>query len=226
MNNETKVGIFVFIIITVFFVLSIKIGEIDFTRKATYPITMSFASVEGLKVGAPLELAGVMVGSVRRITLRDDYSAAVETALNEDIRLPVDTMASIGSKGVLGDKIIVIAPGTSESMLAPGATLERTTTPPSLDTILTLLGEISHNLSQFTGSLNQVFGDEHNIARMKDMLENLYILSENASLMVRENREGLRDLITHLDGATGNIALAADNLAHASTGILDVYCKP
>ena len=59
MSNEARVGIFIVIVIIVFIVLSVEIGELSFSKKKTYSITMVFSSVEGLKKGSPLELAGV-----------------------------------------------------------------------------------------------------------------------------------------------------------------------
>ena len=73
MSNEAKVGIFIVIVIIIFIVLSMKIGELSFSKKATYPITMVFSTVEGLKVSAPLELAGVEEGKVTAITLNKNY---------------------------------------------------------------------------------------------------------------------------------------------------------
>jgi ABC-type transporter Mla subunit MlaD len=64
MSNEARVGIFIVIILFIFFALSVKIGELDLTKKGTYPITMVFPTVEGLKVSSILEMAGVQVGKV------------------------------------------------------------------------------------------------------------------------------------------------------------------
>ena len=117
MSNEARVGIFVVFILIIFFVLSVKIGELNLTKKGTYPITMAFSTVEGLKISSILELAGVQVGKVTGISLNKDYSAVVSVELDEDIKLPIDSTASIGTKGVLGDKIIILSPGVSKILL-------------------------------------------------------------------------------------------------------------
>ena len=69
MTNEARVGLFVFIVIVIFVVLSIKIGELSFNNKTTYPMSMVFSSVEGLKPGSNLELAGVVVGKLGTATV-------------------------------------------------------------------------------------------------------------------------------------------------------------
>ena len=69
MSNEAKVGMFVVAIVVTFVVLLYQIGDLNLNRKGTYEITMVFPTVEGLKKGSQLELAGVQVGTVKEIHL-------------------------------------------------------------------------------------------------------------------------------------------------------------
>ncbi|MGC9323832.1 MAG: MlaD family protein [Desulfomonilia bacterium] len=217
MSNEAKVGIFVVIIILIFIGLSVKIGELSFAKKDTYQITMVFSSVEGLKISSPLELAGVEVGNVIGISLNKDYSAVVRAAINEDIRLPIDSIASIGTKGVLGDKIIILTPGVSPNTIEPGGNLARTQVPPSVDLLLTQLGELATNLTELTDALNNVFGDEE---ILRGILNNIDQFTENASSIVTENREGISEIIAHLREITDNFAEVSRNLS-ATSGNID-----
>lgn len=216
MSNEAKVGIFVVIIIIIFIGLSVKIGELSFGKMDTYQITMVFSSVEGLKISSPLELAGVEVGNVVGISLNKDYSAVVRAAINEDIRLPIDSIASIGTKGVLGDKIIILTPGVSPNTIEPGGNLARTQVPPSVDLLLTQLGELATNLTELTDALNNVFGDEE---ILRGILNNIDQFTENASSIVTENREGISEIITHLREITVNFAEVSRNLSTTSGNI-------
>ncbi|MBN1635208.1 MAG: MCE family protein [Deltaproteobacteria bacterium] len=222
MNNEARVGIFVFLIIVVFIVLSITIGEFSFSKKATYPITMAFTSVEGLKTGSPLELAGVAVGSVTDIALNKDFSAVVTTAINEDIHLPIDSVAAVGTKGVLGDKIIILKPGISNAIIKPGGNLPRTEVPPSVDYLLMQLGQISDNLAHFTDSLNAIFGTEEGIANIKGSIESINNLSLNLSEIVAENRDSISLMVVNLQQATDNLAVISQELAQTSHGVADI----
>ncbi|MDI9541323.1 MAG: MlaD family protein, partial [Pseudomonadota bacterium] len=117
MSNEAKVGIFIVAVVAVFVVLSFTIGELDLTRRDTYPVSMVFSTVEGLNKGSQLVLAGVQVGSVTEITLNKNYSALVKAQIYEDVKIPIDSLASVATRGVLGDKIIIIQPGNSENMI-------------------------------------------------------------------------------------------------------------
>jgi phospholipid/cholesterol/gamma-HCH transport system substrate-binding protein len=215
MSNETKVGIFVVAIIITFIVLLLKIGELNLSKPDTYTMTMVFSTVEGLKVGSQLEMAGVQIGTVERIALNRNYSAVVTAAVNEDVKIPIDSVASIATKGVLGDKIIVIKPGSSKNTIEPEGNLPRTTIPPSLDTLLEQLGQIAGNLTELTGSLNATLGDEET---MRSILTNIQKLSEDSSTLVAENKDNISIVITNLKDITA--AMADINSGNGTIGKL------
>jgi phospholipid/cholesterol/gamma-HCH transport system substrate-binding protein len=222
MSNEAKVGVFIIIVVIIFIVLSIEIGELSFSKKKTYSITMVFSSVEGLKVNSPLELAGVKVGTVTDITLNKDFSAVVSAAINENIRLPINSTASISSKGVLGDKIIILTPGISENFIEPGGNLARTTVPPSVDYLLMQLGELAANLNELSSALNSVFGDEETL---RTILNNIYKLSEDSSALVAENRENISVMISRLTDITNNFAYVSQDLTGTSENLGEIISR-
>ncbi|HPI91607.1 MAG TPA: MlaD family protein [Deltaproteobacteria bacterium] len=219
MSNEARVGIFVIIILAIFIILSMKIGELSFSKKSTYPITMVFSTVEGLKISSPLELAGVEVGKVTGISLNKDYTAVVSAALNEDIRLPIDSTASIGTKGVLGDKIIILSPGVSSGSIEPGGNLARTKVPPSLDTLLTQVGELAQNLTELSAALNASFGDEE---ALHDIVLNLRDLSVNTSTLVADNKEDITAIISNMRMITEEFTFISENLTTTSRNIDEI----
>ena len=216
MSDEAKVGVFVVVVVLLFIVLSMKIGELSFSKKSTYPMTMVFSTVEGLKPKAPLELAGVQVGYVDTIALNKDYSAVVTAALDEDIRLPIDSVASINTKGVLGDKIITITPGVSSNILSPGNNLPRTKTPPSLDDLLMKVGQLAENLTQLSASLNEAFGDGET---MKEIVVNIRDLSANASSLISENKDNISTILANMKDITSDFTVVSKNLTTSSQNI-------
>ncbi len=220
MSNETKVGIFILIVIAIFIIISMKIGELSFSKKGTYPITMVFSTVEGLKKSAPLELAGVEVGSVESIILNKDYSAVVTAMLHEDIKLPIDSVASISTKGVLGDKIIMITPGVSKNTINPGGNLARTKVPPSVDRLLTQLGELTENLTQLSISLNAAFGDEES---MREIVVNIRNLTANTSSLVSENKDNISAILTNMRDITDDFTVVSQNLTTTSQNMDGIF---
>jgi len=216
MNDEAKVGIFVVIVAIIFIVLSMKIGELSLSKKNTYSITMVFPSVEGLKVKAPIEMAGVEVGSVASIDLNKDYSAVVTANINEDIKLPIDSIASISTKGILGDKIITINPGVSSNTITSGGNLPRTKVPPSVDHLLMQVGELAENLTQLSESLNAAFGDPD---VMRDIVVNIRDLTANSSSLLAENKENITTILTNMREITHDFTFVSQNLVTTSENV-------
>lgn len=219
MTNEVKVGIFVVCVIAAFFALVYEIGDLNLTKKDTYSITMVFTTVEGLKPGSQLELAGVQVGSVRDIDLNRDYTAVVTADIFEDVRIPIDSTASIATKGILGDKIIVVRPGMSKNTLQPEGNLARTSIPPSLDSLLEQLGQIAGNLSELSASLNATLGDQETVG---SILANFQRLSEDSAALVAENREDITALVSNMRDVSASLVVISRNFTSTSDDLRDI----
>jgi phospholipid/cholesterol/gamma-HCH transport system substrate-binding protein len=219
MTNEVKVGVFVVCVIATFILLAYEIGDLSFTKKQTYSITMVFSSVEGLKPGSGLELAGVQVGTVKEIQLNGNYNALVTAAIDEDVRLPIDSTASIATKGILGDKIIILKPGNSKNKIEPEGNLARTTIPPSLDTLLEQLGVIAQNLTELTGSLNATLGDEE---AMRSIVDNFRRLSQDSADMVADNKDNIATLVTNLKEVSGSLVVISQNFTSTSEDLSQI----
>ncbi len=122
---ELVVGVFVLIGIVCLGYLSIKLGKLEVIDGRNYTVFAEFTSVSGLKSGASVEIAGVEVGRVKEITLKDDR-ALVALAIDEGIRLYTDTIASIKTRGIIGEKFMALSPGGGGDPLKPGETIRDT----------------------------------------------------------------------------------------------------
>jgi len=118
-NIEITVGLFIFIGLLCMAYTSVKLGKVDFMNTGTYSIEANFTSVSGLKTDTNIEISGVKVGKVKDIRL-EDYNAVVTMLINNDIKLQDDAIASIRTKGILGEQYIDISPGGSDIILQPG----------------------------------------------------------------------------------------------------------
>jgi len=119
---EIIVGIFVFLGLVCMAYTSIKLGQVEFLDTDYYPIKATFTSVTGLKSDTNIEISGVKIGKVKEIHLKD-YQAIVTMSIRKDIKIQDDAIASICTKGVLGEQYISISPGASDIFLKPGDTL-------------------------------------------------------------------------------------------------------
>lgn len=92
-----------------------------------YPIQATFTKVGGLEMGADVRINGIKVGSVTKIVLNQDtYQAMIEMTLKNDIKLPIDTIASIADSGIMGDKYVRLEPGKSLEKLQSNTRITKT----------------------------------------------------------------------------------------------------
>jgi phospholipid/cholesterol/gamma-HCH transport system substrate-binding protein len=137
MNLEMIVGVFLLAGFISFSWLAVKMGDINPFQNETYPVTARFTSISGLKEGSTIELAGVVVGKVRRIELdTGDYEAVVHMDISKQVELQDDTIASIRTSGIIGDKYIKLSPGGSDIILAAGDAIEETEPSISLEELV------------------------------------------------------------------------------------------
>ena len=132
---EITVGVFVLVGILALSWLSIKLGRVDVLGARGYTVTADFPSVGGLKAGSAVEIAGVEVGRVSVIQLAN-YQARVVMTINEGVKLQEDSIASIKTKGLIGEKYIRINPGGSDRLIKPNGKLTEVEPPVDFEELL------------------------------------------------------------------------------------------
>ena len=139
---ELIVGVFVLIGITALTYLAVKLGKLEVIGGGNQiELQAEFDSVAGLKAGATVEIAGVQVGQVKRIGLKDDL-ALVALSLRPGVKIYGDAIASIKTRGLIGDKYVSISPGgSSQKELKPGSKIRDTESGVDLES---LIGEFIH----------------------------------------------------------------------------------
>lgn len=133
---ELAVGFFVLIGILSLGYLSIKLGRLEFFSEGRYIVYANFEKAGGIKSGAVVEIAGVEVGKVKSIVLDKDYQATISLLINKDVKIQEDAIASIRTKGLIGEKYIEISPGGSENVLPIGGTIRETESAIDLEKII------------------------------------------------------------------------------------------
>jgi len=135
---ETIVGIFVVVGILCLAYLSIKLGKMELLGGNYYELSASFSSISGLKAGASVEIAGVEIGRVDRIELDParGYMARVFLRVRTGVKLTDDSIASIRTRGIIGDKFVLIKPGGSEKLLADGGKIRDTESAVDLEQLI------------------------------------------------------------------------------------------
>ncbi len=141
---ETAVGLFLLAGIACLAYLSIRLGKVEVMGGDRYAVVAEFRSVAGLRPGAGVEIAGVEVGRISSIGIRD-YRAVVGMEIRKGIELQEDAIASVRTRGLIGDKYISISPGASDKLIPPGGRLRETESAVDLEG---LIGQVIHGSAE------------------------------------------------------------------------------
>jgi len=139
-NLEMTVGLFLLAGIACLAYLSLRLGKLEIVGDDHVPMGAEFSSVAGLRTGAGVEIAGVEVGKIDSITIRD-YRAVVRMRIRKGIALQEDTIASVRTRGLIGDKYISLSPGASDLLIPPGGKIRETESTVDLEG---LIGQFVH----------------------------------------------------------------------------------
>jgi phospholipid/cholesterol/gamma-HCH transport system substrate-binding protein len=144
---EIFTGLVVIAVAAVFLVYAL--GQANAISSGGYPLKAQFSSIGGLTVGSDVKIGGVVVGHVTNEHLDPNtYAAIVNMQIDNDIKIPDDTSASITSDGLLSGNYVALSPGGSNTMLAPGASFAVTQ---SAINIEDLLGKFIFSMGNSSG---------------------------------------------------------------------------
>lgn len=131
------VGLFVILGAALLLYMSVSIGGASLSGAGQYTLIARFESTSGLKEGAFVEAAGVRVGQAKSITFdAEAYEAVVEIVLDDSVQVPDDSIASIRTAGIIGDRFIKISPGGSDLYLENGEEIIETEPSISLEELV------------------------------------------------------------------------------------------
>ena len=126
MNNRTiefLVGSFVLVGLVAVLYLALQVGGARFMGGDSYTLEARFSSASGVNPGSRIEIAGVKVGTVKSIILDDNFFAIVTLELPNTLEVDDDTIASVKTAGLIGDRFIDLSPGGSGFPMEPGDTI-------------------------------------------------------------------------------------------------------
>ena len=134
---ETIVGIFVVAGLLCVAYMTVKLGKVSLFGDNYYSLYARFGSVSGLREGSPIEIDGIEVGRIERLTLDQEKQLALITLkIRKGVKVYEDASAAIKSAGLIGDKFVNIDPGGSGEILKPEGTITETTTPTDIEDLI------------------------------------------------------------------------------------------
>jgi len=162
-NPGKKIALGLFVIAGLcFFIAAIYyIGKRQQLFNNTFRVSGIFKDVKGLQAGNNVRFSGINVGVVENIAIANDTSVRVDVLINEDTRRFIRKNASavIGSDGLMGNKILIIMPGTPGEETIENNDYIHTSMPVSIDEILVKLKVTGDNAANITGDLAAIVGN-------------------------------------------------------------------
>src|SRR5450432_3556916 len=157
-SQKIKTGAFVLLSLFLLLLIIFLIGRQKNMFGGTFSVYAHFKNISGLKEGNYVRYAGINAGNVDGIRIINDTTVVVMMILQKQIRpfIKQDATASIGSDGLMGDKLVVISPGSYTSPLVKEGGQVKASNPVDIDRIVNNLSKISDNAQALTGSLASV----------------------------------------------------------------------
>lgn len=122
---ETVMGAVVLLVAGVFVFFAYDMAQVKAVEG--YEVTALFYKIGGLNEGSDVRISGIKVGTVIDHNLdSESYDARVRMTITREVKLPVDTVASIASEGLLGGKYVRLEPGTDKAYIKDGGTITKT----------------------------------------------------------------------------------------------------
>lgn len=117
--------------------LALQLGEVPWlTGSRSYIIYAEFGNISGVKSGADVQIAGVKIGTVLDLALNEDGYAKVTMQVDNAVEIPVDSIASVKSKGIIGDKVIQITLGGDTELFQEGEMITDTESSVDIESLI------------------------------------------------------------------------------------------
>jgi len=218
-----RLGLFVFLGTVLIVIGILFIGNKDSLFTSTITIKSVFDEIEGLKTGAPVQLSGYNIGSVNNISLASDTSGKVivEMRIEESVRnfVRLNSVASIGTEGLVGKKIVSITPGTTEYEVVSNGGMIESVNPVNIQAIISEsrgvianLREMTKNFADITqkvntgkGTVGKIFNDDELYYSAVNLTKSADESLDNITTTLNEITDYIVQLGSGLSGIMSNV---------------------
>jgi phospholipid/cholesterol/gamma-HCH transport system substrate-binding protein len=202
LSSEAKVGLFVLLGVVLLVYMSLRLGGIKLGGEDGYTIFVEFDSAAGLDPNAPVRVAGVEVGRVKSITLKDS-KAHLELQIQPDVKIGKDFTAVLTTKGLLGEKYLELTPGQPGAPpLKEGESLTHTRSYADIDRLIRTMTEVSDDVKEITESISSVLGGDEGEQTVGNIVRNIEELTFRLNRIVAKNDEQFESVMKNLDSFT------------------------
>lgn len=204
-TTEFKVGLFAAVVVALLIWASIRVSDKTSVSGGAYSVVVAFDNATGLKMKAPVELAGVQVGVVKEIELQGSRRALVTLGLDDAVRLPNDSSAVLRTRGFLGETYVELIPGTEGNpIIAEEGQIPNSMRTGDINSMVSQFNDIAADIKQVTGGLKTLVGTDET-APINRIVANLEQFTQAMRDVTLQNTENINRI-------AGNLAEMSEQL--------------
>ncbi len=214
MENHTsqfkiRLGLFILVGIGLFVLGIFIIGKQKNLFNPVFKLTANFRNVSGLQVGNNIRFSGISIGTVDNVAIINDSTVRVEMLIKKEVQkfIKTDTKASVGSEGIIGDKIVVLSQGNSSNKVVKEGQMIASTEPIETDAILKSVKVTAENAAIATAEIatlvKKINNGEGTLGRLiqdKTMADNI----DKTIVNLKKSSKGLNE---NMEAAKSNFLL-------------------
>jgi phospholipid/cholesterol/gamma-HCH transport system substrate-binding protein len=214
MRSEAKVGIFVFLVIVMLFILTTQVNKISSATKDGYPISVELKDASGLEKFAKVKINGVEVGYVKDVSLRNN-KPFISMLVYDNVSVPSDSMVILAQESMLGGKYIEIKPGSSTTALGKNGVLNKQRVYASFDQTSDEIYKAAEDFRRFIEDARDVVNAQSR-EDLKESFANLRDITENFKVIIEKNEQNINDVIIEMRDMARSLAVAGNKFGTMS----------
>jgi phospholipid/cholesterol/gamma-HCH transport system substrate-binding protein len=197
---ELLVGVFALAAFALLLFGTLRIGALRGLGAVGAPLlTARFEDVSGLSPESNVLIAGVPVGKIAAIDLEGKSARVAVRIEHPSVRVPVDSVAAIRTRGMLGERVLEIVPGTSPEFLEDGGVITRTREAADVDRLLARLTGVATDVEKIAQSFRNALGGPEGEETVRDIVANVHALSGRLRDIVEANSDRIDRVAMNLD---------------------------
>ena len=211
-NNETKIGMMLFVVICILAGITLKTGNFNLSRDG-YIVKVRFLNIDGINLNSPVMLNGFEIGIVEDVVILDNgFKTLMELQcwIKGDIKLREGTKAFVKNLGFMGEKYVGLISGEASGDYLKALDVVVGDEPVDFGDLLKEGKKIAANVKGISSNINErpevnQKSIDNILAQTSSTMENVSSITENIDARFKRNEEYVDGIVYHLKSAAVNL---------------------
>ncbi len=206
---KVRLGLFVSGGFLILFIGIFLIGKQKNLFNPVFKLTTTFNNVSGLRVGNNVRFSGINVGTVENIVIINDSTVLIDFIIKKDIQpfIKTDCQATIGSEGIIGDRVLIVTQGGADSQSVKGGEMLLSAEPTEMDAIIKSLNKTAVNVETISEQLAEIMTRVNSGRGTLGRLIKDTTISENINQTIINLKKSSKGLDENMKAAKSNFLL-------------------